>query len=57
MGTSRFKGVSLYQEWSFGLSGTENGQVPRILINREGAVLSVCDNHTPHLLCFTEYLP
>lgn len=49
MGTSLFKGVSLYQEWSFGLSGTENDQIPRILINREGAMLSLRDNHT--LIC------
>ena len=39
------KGVSLYQEWSFGLLGMENDQIPRICINREGAMLSLRDNH------------
>ena len=44
------KGVSLYQEWSFGLSGMENDQIPRICINREGAMLSLRDNQT--LICY-----
>ena len=44
------KGVSLYQKWSFGLSGMENDQIPRICINREEAMLSLCDNQT--LICY-----